>query len=51
MKVNDGGGLDDEEIEVIYIPLEEAKKFIFDEAYQQTTGVMLSIYWFLDKKL
>ena len=50
MKVNDGGGLDDEEIEVIYIPLEEAKKFIFDETYQKTTGVMLSVYWFFDKK-
>ncbi len=51
MKVNDGGGLHDEEIEVIYIPLEKAKKFIFDETYQKTTGVMLSIYWFFDKKL
>ena len=51
MKVNDGGGLHDEEIEVIYIPLEVAKKFIFDETYQKTTGVMLSIYWFFDKKI
>ena len=50
MKVNDGGGLHDEEIEVIYIPLEDAKEFIFDESYQKTTGVMLSIYWFLDNK-
>jgi UDP-sugar diphosphatase len=51
VKLNDGGGLHDEEIEVIYIPIEEAKKFIFDESYQKTTGVMLSIYWFFDKKL
>ncbi|MCF6310189.1 MAG: NUDIX hydrolase [Sulfurimonas sp.] len=50
MKVNDGGGLHDENIEVIYIPIEEAKKFMFDELYQKTTGVMLSIYWFFDKK-
>jgi len=51
MKVNEGGGLNDEEIEVIYIPLEEANKFMFDETYQKTTGVMLAFYWFFDKKL
>ncbi|WP_457743648.1 NUDIX domain-containing protein [Sulfurimonas sp.] len=49
MKINEGGGLQDEEIEVIYIPTKEAKEFIFDESYQKTTGVMLSIYWFFDK--
>ena len=50
MKVNDGGGLQEEEIEVIYIPIEEAKTFMFDESYQKTTGVMMSFYWFFDKK-
>lgn len=50
MRVNDGGGLEDEEIEVIYVPLSEAKKFMFDESYQKTTGVMLSFYWFFDTK-
>lgn len=50
MKVNDGGGLEDEEIEVIYIHLDEARTFMFDERYQKTTGVMMSFYWFFDKK-
>ncbi|UCN00667.1 NUDIX domain-containing protein [Sulfurimonas sp. SWIR-19] len=50
MKVNDGGGLEEEEIEVIYIPLSEAKKFMFDESYQKTTGVSLAFYWFFDTK-
>ena len=50
MKINNGGGLHDEDIEVIYISIKDAKKFIFDERYQKTTGVMLSIYWFLDNK-
>ena len=50
MKINNGGGLHDEDIEVIYIPIKDAKEFIFDERYQKTTGVMLSIYWFLDNK-
>ncbi|MDA7816979.1 NUDIX domain-containing protein [Sulfurimonas sp.] len=50
MKVSDGGGLNDEDIEVIYISLEDAKEFMFNESYQKTTGVMMMIYWFLDKK-
>ena len=50
MKVDDGGGLEEEEIEVIYIPLSEAKEFMFDEHYQKTTGVSLAFYWFFDHK-
>ncbi|MDX9756066.1 MAG: NUDIX hydrolase [Sulfurimonas sp. RIFOXYD12_FULL_36_11] len=48
MKVNEGGGLEDEDIEVVYIPLEHAKEFMFDESYQKTTGVLMSFYWFFD---
>jgi UDP-sugar diphosphatase len=51
MKVNEGGGIHDEEIEVITIPLQEAKKFMFDESFQKTTGVSLAFYWFFDNKL
>lgn len=50
MKVNEGGGLEEEEIEVIFIPVSEAKKFMFDENYQKTTGVSLAFYWFFDTK-
>lgn len=50
MKVNDGGGLDDEDIEVVYIPVSEAKKFMFDESCQKTTGVMMAFYWFFDNQ-
>jgi UDP-sugar diphosphatase len=49
MKVNNGGGLEEEDIEVIYVPLSEAKKFMFDESYQKTPGLMLGFYWFFDK--
>ncbi|MCW8894707.1 MAG: NUDIX hydrolase [Sulfurimonas sp.] len=50
MKVNDGGGLYDEEIEVISVPIEESREFMFDESYQKTTGVMMAFYWFFDTK-
>jgi len=48
MKVNEGGGLEDEDIEVVYIPITNAKEFMFDENYQKTTGVMMAFYWFFD---
>ena len=48
IKVNDGGGIHDEDIEVIYIPTKDSKNFMFDENYQKTTGLMLSIYWFFE---
>jgi UDP-sugar diphosphatase len=48
MKQTDGGGLVEEEIEVIYLPLKEAKSFMFDEKYQKTPGMMMAFYWFFD---
>ena len=51
MKVGEGGGLHEEEIEVVYVPLSESKKFMFDESYQKTAGVMMAFYWFFDNKL
>ncbi len=50
MKVSDGGGLKEEDIEVIYIPHAEAKKFMFDENYQKTPGMLMAFYWFFDNK-
>lgn len=50
MKVDEGGGLAEEDIEVIYLPLAQAKQFMFDETFQKTTGVMMAIYWFFDNK-
>lgn len=48
MKVDEGGGLSEEDIEVIYIPHEKAKEFMFDESYQKTSGMMMGFYWFFD---
>jgi len=50
MKVNDGGGLKDEDIEVIYIHTSHAKKFMFDESYQKTPGLIMAFYWFFDNQ-
>jgi len=48
MKVNAGGGLSDEDIEVMYIPLSKAKEFMFDLTYQKTPGLIMGFYWFFD---
>ncbi len=48
MKVNNGGGLEDEDIEVVYLPLDQAKEFIFDENFQKTPGLIMAFYWFFD---
>ncbi|MGB3960996.1 MAG: NUDIX hydrolase [Sulfurimonas sp.] len=48
MQVSQGGGIHDEDIEVVYIPLDEAKTFMFDESYHKTPGMMMAFYWFFD---
>jgi len=48
MKVSEGGGLSDEDIEVIYTPLLKAKEFMFDESKQKTPGLMMAFYWWYD---
>ncbi len=49
LKVNSGGGIDDEDIEVIYLSVEKAKSFILDESIAKTPGLMYSFMWFFDK--
>ncbi|MBU1989232.1 NUDIX hydrolase [bacterium] len=48
MKVHEGGGLHEEEIEVIYLPLRDSKTFMFDESFHKTPGMIMAFYWFFD---
>ncbi|CAA6813282.1 MAG: Uridine diphosphate glucose pyrophosphatase (EC [uncultured Campylobacterales bacterium] len=50
MKVNDGGGLEDEDIELFYLDIKEYKNFIFDESKVKTPGVMYAFMWWYDSK-
>ncbi len=50
MRVNDGGGLEDESIELVYLPVSEAKAFMFDESKSKRPGLMFSFCWFLSNK-
>ena len=50
MKVSEGGGVDDEMIEVICLPVNEAKAMIFDESIAKTPGLMFAFMWWFETK-
>lgn len=51
MRVNEGGGVGVESIEVIGIPVSEAKAFVLDETKAKTPGLMFGFGWFFENKL
>lgn len=50
MKKHNGGGINDEEIELHFLPLNECEEFVFDETKAKTPGLMFSFYWFLKNR-
>lgn len=46
MKIHAGGGVNNEQIELMYLPIEQSDEFIFDESKAKTPGLMFSFYWF-----
>ena len=49
MRVGSGGGVDSELIEVIEIPIDEVREFIYNEDIAKTTGLLFAILWWLDR--
>ncbi|MCW8820681.1 MAG: NUDIX domain-containing protein [Sulfurovum sp.] len=49
MKVSEGGGVDHEQIEVFYLPVDEAKNLIYDESIAKTPGLMFAFMWWFEK--
>ncbi len=49
MRVSDGGGIDDEVIEVIELPISKAKEMIYDDSIAKTTGLAYTIMWFFER--
>lgn len=50
MKLGEGGGIEEENIEVVYLCYKEAKKFIYDETCHKTPGIAMAMYWFFENK-
>lgn len=48
-KIDEGGGVEGEEIILEYLPLHKAKEFIFDESKAKTPGLMFAFYWYFEK--
>ena len=49
MKIHDGGGINDEQIELEFISIEKSKEFMFDETKAKTPGLISAFYWFFEK--
>ena len=47
MKEHDGGGVHVEDIEVIYLDVNECNSFILDETKSKTPGIMYAMMWWL----
>ncbi len=50
MQRHEGGGIETEAIEVVYLPAEAAKAFIFDESRAKTPGIMFALTWFFEDR-
>ena len=50
MKIHNGGGINDEQIDLMFLPLDQIEEFIYDENKAKTPGLMFSFYWFLKNK-
>jgi UDP-sugar diphosphatase len=48
MKKHDGGGIEDEMIEIVYVPLSEARSFIINEDKPKTSGLIYAFMWYFD---
>jgi len=46
-KTGAGGGIESEVIEVVHLPLDEARKFMKDESKPKATGLLFALSWFL----
>ncbi len=49
MRVSEGGGVDDESIEVVMLPTARAREFIDDESVAKTPGLMFAFMWFFER--
>ncbi len=48
-RVHGGGGIEMEQIEVVELPVNEARSFIYNESKAKTPGLMFAFMWFFDR--
>ncbi|MCO4846326.1 MAG: NUDIX hydrolase [Sulfurovum sp.] len=50
MKIHEGGGVHVEDIEVVYLDIDEAKAFVLDETKAKTPGIMYAMMWWFQQQ-
>jgi UDP-sugar diphosphatase len=50
MKIHEGGGIQDEQIELMYLPINDFESFMYDENKAKTPGLMFAFYWYKSHK-
>jgi len=50
MRKNSGGGIEDEEIEVVYLRIKRAKEFMYDENKPKTPGLLFAFCWWFENE-
>ncbi|BCD67481.1 NUDIX hydrolase [Nitratiruptor sp. YY09-18] len=48
-QVAPGGGIDDEVIEVVHLPVAKAKEFMYDESKPKTPGLLFALCWWFEQ--
>ncbi|GHV59784.1 NUDIX domain-containing protein [Campylobacterota bacterium] len=49
-KIDSGGGIDNEQIEVVELSRHTIREFMYDESLVKTSGLLFALYWFFDTK-
>ncbi len=44
-----GGGIEDEVIEVLYLPVSRAREFMYDESKPKTPGLLFALCWWFER--
>jgi len=48
--IGSGGGVENELIEVVELPVDQTQEFIYNETITKTTGLLFALMWWLDNK-
>ena len=48
-RISEGGGIEDEKIEVVFLPIEEMEEFMFNESKPKTPGLLFAFCWWRER--
>ena len=48
-RIGEGGGIEEEKIEVIHLPVKEAREFMMDESKPKTPGLLFAFCWWFER--